>query len=189
MTVLSLWWKYFYLKWWSLYWNGVPGVGTGVGMSTGGVQGMSTMDETVGDRPRVLLVYRNSTRNNPDGKVHGTNMGHTWGRQDPGGPHVGPMNFIAGNGCNFSFEKFKHMFYWYRAFLLKLSYREYYIASWMTFKYDVIIVYSYRTTKCYVLKTVNHYACALIVRRAGLLWSQQDFEWLWSVPLSSASPY
>ena len=28
----------------------------------------------------------------PDRKVHGTNMGPTWGRQDPGGPHVGPMN-------------------------------------------------------------------------------------------------
>ena len=24
----------------------------------------------------------------PDSKVHGTNMGPTWGRQDPGGPHV-----------------------------------------------------------------------------------------------------
>ena len=29
----------------------------------------------------------------------------------------------------------------------------------------------------------------VFVRRAGLLWSQQDFEWLWSVPLSSASLY
>ena len=28
----------------------------------------------------------------PDGKVHGANMGSIWGRQDPGGPHVGPMN-------------------------------------------------------------------------------------------------
>ena len=28
----------------------------------------------------------------PNGKVHGANMGPTWGRQDPGGPHVGPMN-------------------------------------------------------------------------------------------------
>ena len=28
----------------------------------------------------------------PDSKVHGANMGLTWGRQDPGGPHVGPMN-------------------------------------------------------------------------------------------------
>ena len=25
----------------------------------------------------------------PDSKVHGANMGPTWGRQDPGGPHVG----------------------------------------------------------------------------------------------------
>ena len=29
----------------------------------------------------------------PDSKVHGANMGLTWGqRQDPGGPHVGLMN-------------------------------------------------------------------------------------------------
>ena len=29
----------------------------------------------------------------PDSKIHGANMGPTWGRQDPGGPHVRPMNF------------------------------------------------------------------------------------------------
>ena len=29
----------------------------------------------------------------PDSKVHGANMGPIWGRQDPGGPHIGPMNF------------------------------------------------------------------------------------------------
>ena len=28
----------------------------------------------------------------PDSKIHGANMGPIWGRQDPGGPHVGPMN-------------------------------------------------------------------------------------------------
>ena len=28
----------------------------------------------------------------PDYKFHGDNMGPIWGRQDPGGPHVGPMN-------------------------------------------------------------------------------------------------
>ena len=27
-----------------------------------------------------------------DSKVHGANMGPIWGRQDPGGPHIGPMN-------------------------------------------------------------------------------------------------
>ena len=29
----------------------------------------------------------------PNSKVHGVNMGPIWGRQDSGGPHVGPMNF------------------------------------------------------------------------------------------------
>ena len=29
----------------------------------------------------------------PDSKVHWADMGPIWGRQDPGGPHVGPMNF------------------------------------------------------------------------------------------------
>ena len=31
--------------------------------------------------------------NIPDSKVHEANMGPNWSRQDPGGPHVGPMNF------------------------------------------------------------------------------------------------
>ena len=39
---------------------------------------------------KYLLYCR---KNNPDSKVHGANMGPTWGRQDPGGPHVGPMSF------------------------------------------------------------------------------------------------
>ena len=30
--------------------------------------------------------------NIPDSKVHGANMGPIWDRQDPGGPHVGPMD-------------------------------------------------------------------------------------------------
>ena len=29
----------------------------------------------------------------PDSKIHGANMGPIWSRRDPGGPHVGPMNF------------------------------------------------------------------------------------------------
>ena len=32
-------------------------------------------------------------KDTPDSKVHGANMGPIWGRQAPGGPHVGPMNF------------------------------------------------------------------------------------------------
>ena len=29
----------------------------------------------------------------PGSKVHGTNLGPIWGREDPDGPQVGPMNF------------------------------------------------------------------------------------------------
>ena len=30
----------------------------------------------------------------PDSKVHGANMEPIWSRQEPDGPHVGPMNFV-----------------------------------------------------------------------------------------------
>ena len=36
------------------------------------------------------ITYRWET--SPDSKIHGANMGSTWGRQDPDGSHVGPMN-------------------------------------------------------------------------------------------------
>ena len=43
-------------------------------------------NEGAGASAIMILAY-------PDSKVHGANMGPIWGRQDPGGPHVGPMNF------------------------------------------------------------------------------------------------
>ena len=35
-----------------------------------------------------------ATRPNPDGKIHGANIGPIWGRQDPGGPDVGLMSVV-----------------------------------------------------------------------------------------------
>ena len=45
--------------------------------------------------PWWIWIYNSheSTVNFPDSIVHGANMGPIWGWQDPGGPHVGPMNF------------------------------------------------------------------------------------------------
>ena len=34
----------------------------------------------------------------PDSNIHGAYMGPTWGRQAPGGPHVGPMNLAIRDG-------------------------------------------------------------------------------------------
>ena len=36
----------------------------------------------------------------PNSKVHGPDMGPIWGRQDPGGLHVGPMNFAIWDVIN-----------------------------------------------------------------------------------------
>ena len=38
------------------------------------------------------IISSQRGNNYPDSKVYGANMGPTWGRQDPGGPHVGSMN-------------------------------------------------------------------------------------------------
>ena len=48
------------------------------------------------------LVYQVVIANHiPDSKVHGANMWpiSIWGRQDPGGPHVGPINFAIWDSC------------------------------------------------------------------------------------------
>ena len=40
-----------------------------------------------------ITISSKDKYNFSDSKVHGANMGPILGRQDPGGPHVGPMNF------------------------------------------------------------------------------------------------
>ena len=44
----------------------------------------------------------------PDSKVHGDNKGPIWGRQDPGGPHVGPWTLLSGMLYNSGKKKWKH---------------------------------------------------------------------------------
>ena len=44
-------------------------------------------------KPDSVSVIALLADNFPDSKVYGANMGPIWDRQDPGGPHVGPMNF------------------------------------------------------------------------------------------------
>ena len=50
----------------------------------------------------------------PDSKVHGANVGPIWGRQDPGGPHVGPMNFAIWDGISISNQPsgYTHLHQW-----------------------------------------------------------------------------
>ena len=39
----------------------------------------------------ISFFFNEIMEQSPDSKVYGTNMGPTWGRQDPGGSHVSPM--------------------------------------------------------------------------------------------------
>ena len=40
-----------------------------------------------------ILLNETVIHKYPDSKVHGASMGPIWGRQDPDGTHVGPVNF------------------------------------------------------------------------------------------------
>ena len=42
----------------------------------------------------VAIALRKISVSFPESKVDGANMGPIWGRQDLGGPHVSPMNFV-----------------------------------------------------------------------------------------------
>ena len=53
----------------------------------------ATSDNQLCDRVGDPFLSRRVSSMNPDSKVHGTNMGPRWGRQNSGGPHAGPMNF------------------------------------------------------------------------------------------------
>ena len=62
----------------------VGGGGGGVGWGGGGGGGGCT-------KPIAsVLIFTNRY---PDSKFHGANLWPIWGRQDPGGPQVDPMNF------------------------------------------------------------------------------------------------
>ena len=39
-----------------------------------------------------MSIHVHNALDIPDSKFHGANVGPTWGRQDPGGPHVGSTN-------------------------------------------------------------------------------------------------
>ena len=56
------------------------------------------------NEPSNNLCCNNNEWSTPDSKIHEDNMRPIWGRHDPGGPHVGPMNFAIWDntiGCKF----------------------------------------------------------------------------------------
>ena len=58
--------------------------------------------------PQIIPVGNENLIYGPGSKVHGAKMGPIWGRQDPGGPNVGPMNFAIWG--RFDDSKFNPLF-------------------------------------------------------------------------------
>ena len=53
------------------------------------------------DKARTMCIFiEMHCSPTPDSTAHGANMGPTWGRQDPGGPHDGLMNFAIWDVMN-----------------------------------------------------------------------------------------
>ena len=52
--------------------------------------------------PFPTNIVFSSSSGVPNSKVHRANMGPIWGRQDPDGPHIGPMNFAIWGGIRCS---------------------------------------------------------------------------------------
>ena len=48
---------------------------------------------TTTSQATAATITTPTTQDHPESKVHGANMGPIWSQEDPGGPHVGPMNF------------------------------------------------------------------------------------------------
>ena len=55
------------------------------------------------------LLTPASKQHTPESNVHGANMGPIWDRQDPGGSHVGPMNFGIWDPLPYSRVLHKHL--------------------------------------------------------------------------------
>ena len=61
----------------------------------------------------MYVMWHRSGSAVPESKVHGANMGPTWGRQDPGGPHVGPMDLAIWGGSGRGWHAALAPFYWH----------------------------------------------------------------------------
>ena len=59
----------------------------------------------------MVFTLQTSNQTFPGSKVRGANMGPTWGRQDPGGPHGGPMNLAIWVILEWEYENFEGTFF------------------------------------------------------------------------------
>ena len=78
-------------------WMTITGIDVLVGLSIYNTVGNNTINscyDMANNLPNIHIYH--------DSRVHGANMGLIWGRQDQGGPHVGPMDLAIWVGIHSS---------------------------------------------------------------------------------------
>ena len=94
----------------------------------------------------------------PDSKVYGASMGPNWGRQDPGGPHVGPMDLAI----------------W--VFSLSINFNDLYwikVKEWFKKHQKYIYIFYY----CSMLKWCGYLKPSLVLKDQFILYSQHHCCW------------
>ena len=87
--------------------------------------------------------------NHPYSKVHGANVGPTWGRQDPGRPHVGLMNFViwAGQWMKICHMAWQHEICFYTKLELRFHGKHYFYEYYAIRKSDMLLKTKYTICK------------------------------------------
>ena len=114
--------------------------------------------------------------NTPDSKVHEANKGPIWGRQDPGGPHVGPMNLAIRDRTPItltvlnSLEHMKYICIFLHVFIIKLTSRKILI-----YIFDIVIF-----TYLKMCQVMSHDSCSCFKETISLPRLHRNFA-RWSV--------
>ena len=123
----------------------------------------------------ITIIFWTNPLNHPNSNVHGANMGPIWGRQNPDGPHVGPMNFAI--WVHISLE------FWFTALHGYLI-----VDHSLNHRFIILIVYLYRSIypfyfkrkkyfqekTCYWIIFIYHMSNIFVVL---LLWCVEDIWW------------
>ena len=144
-----------------------------------------------GNQQPLHWLYTMTVLMFPDGKVHVANMGPTWGRQDPCGPHVGHMNiaiWIPWEGipantdgllkkCNSIANTLELHFFCIKPLVYGTSVSEY------AFEFDIIQCYKNLLTHCLHLSYLVLKNATLLVPRL-IFWAH----WINSIETDTLSP-
>ena len=137
----------------------------------------------------IIMV---SYRHYPESKVHGANMGPIWGRQDPGGPHVDPMNFAIWVIPQEHQQQPGRCIHQILAYPFILESERYHLSSLVIVIIIIIIVNLLPFYSCFVIKwnltKYQQLSASCVIYIVLMHWRYQSWQCVTSILESTASP-